>query len=114
MNKHEGCIRAFTHLSESWYGKACLASGTTIDSVTMGFYHPDGGTTGEFEIHWEKLAGRVTPRLEVFDDAWDALHEFRDVIALMAKHDGEDIGPHELCNLLRDCGIIDRTERSPE
>ena len=111
MNKHEGSTRAFTHLSESWYGKACLGSGRTIDIVTMGFYHPDGGTTGEFSIHWEPLGDKVTPRLEVFDDAWDALHEFRDVISVLAKRDGEGIGPHALCDLLRECGIVDRTER---
>jgi hypothetical protein len=111
MKNHDGCNRGFTHLSEAWYGKACLANNDKVDELMIGFYHPDGGTTGEFAIRWTNLGGKITPRLEAFDDAWNALYEFRDVLAKLAEHDSEDMRPEAICALLVECGIEDMTQR---
>jgi len=111
-HKHAGCERGFTQLSAAYYGPALLADGKLIDEVMLGFYHPDGGTTGEFAIRWTRLAGKITPRLEAFDDSWNALWGFRDVMARFADVDGEDISPSELCALLIECGVKNRTETS--
>ncbi len=112
MKTHEGCKRGFNHLSAAWYGKECLNDNETVDKVIIGFYHPEGGTTGEFSIRWMSLSGKVTPLLEVFDDAWHALYEFRDVLAKLAEHDSEDMPPAVLCALLVECGIEDMTQRT--
>ena len=66
MKTHEECKRGFTHLSASWDGKACLGHDEYVDQVMIGFYHHEGGTTGEFAIRWMSLSGNVTPRLEAF------------------------------------------------
>ena len=112
MKKHDECKRGFTHLSAAWYGKACLADGEKVDEVMIGFYHPKGGTTGEFAIRWTHLGGKITPRLEAFDDAWHALYEFRDVLAKLAEHDSEDLPPADICALLVSCGVEDMTQRT--
>lgn len=114
MKTHDGCKRGFTHLSASWYGKSCLARADYVDHVMIGFYHPEGGTAGEFSIRWMILSGKVTPRLEAFDDAWHALYEFRDVLAKLAEHDGEDMSPEAICSLLIECGVEDMTQRREE
>lgn len=112
MKKHDGCKRGFIHLSAAWYGKACLADGEEVDEVMIGFYHPKGGTTGEFAIRWTHLGGKITPRLEAFDDSWHALYEFRDVLAKLAEHDSQDPTPEVICALLVECGVKDMTQRT--
>lgn len=111
MKNHDGCKRGFTHLAASWYGKACLAHDQYVDQVTIGFYHPDGGTTGEFAIRWMNLSGKVTPYLKAFDDSWHALYEFHDVLAKLAEHDSENMPPEAICALLVQCGVEDMTRR---
>ncbi len=106
--KHEGCKRQFVQLSRAWYSKACLV-GDTLDEVTMGFYHPDGGTTGEFQIRWIPLGGRDTPLLLAYDDAWSALYRFADVLKQLAWLDGANPSPEDVCALLVKCGIEDAT-----
>lgn len=111
MKTHDGCKRGFTHLSASWYGRSCLADGEYLDQVMIGFYHPEGGSAGEFAIRWTHLRNESTPRLEAFDDAWSALYEFRDVLAKLAEHDGENMTSEAVCSLLVSCGVEDMTQR---
>lgn len=109
MKDHTGCKRGFTQLSKAWYADANLRGSDTIDEITMGFYHPEGGTTGEFSIKWKELAGKVPPRLEAFDDGWSALNKFRDVLDKMAEVDDDNITPNEMNKVLIDLGIEDMT-----
>lgn len=106
MKTHENSKRGFMRLSEAWYGSLNAA-----EEVMLGFYHNNGGTSGEFAIRWMKINGKEAPRLEAFDDSWSALYEFRDVLAKLAERDNENIGPTELCSLLVECGIEDMTQR---
>lgn len=110
MKNHEECKRGFTHLSKSWYGKANLDRSHEVDSVTVGFYHPKGGTTGEFTFTWEELGGKVTPKLTAYDDSWNALFLFGDMLEEMAAIDGEDITPDDFCNMLVSVGIENMTQ----
>ena len=110
MKDHSECTRGFTHLSKAWYGAANLTSSDVRDRITMGFYHPQGGTTGEFTISWVLLSGKYTPKLTAYDDSWSALHEFRDVIARLAEIDGEDASPDDVAALLEQCGIVNMTQ----
>jgi len=111
MKDHSSDKRKFTHLSESWYGKENLARSEKIDSVTMGFYCEDGGTSGEFTIVWIELGGRIVPQLRAFDDSWSALWGFRDVLEEMSNRDDENITPKQLCEILIKCGVKDNTQR---
>lgn len=109
-SKHDGDIRGFSILSEAYYAKACMPA-DTIDEVMIGMYSQDRGTSGEFAVRWFELGNKITPRLEVFDDAWSALAQFGDVLRYMASVDGLDVSPQAFCAALRDMGIIDRTTR---
>jgi len=111
MNKHDGCKRRFVHLARAWYGEAngIFNSGEPGDSISIGFDHPDGGSTGEFSIEWMWVGRDICPQLKVFDDGWDALWEFRDALEKMAALDGTNPGPEIICKLLESCGIEDTT-----
>jgi len=115
-NKHEGKIRGFYHLSEAWYADANLKnrSDKIVDQVMIGFFgsYGEGGTTGEFAIEWHDIGGKTHPRLQVFDDAWEALTHFSDLLVEMAKLDNTDPTPAEFCKLLIQLGIKDLTPRT--
>ena len=109
-DKHEGCIRGFVIRSEAWYGKLVHERGT-IDEIMIGMYHTEGGTTGEFAVKWSIVGSEPTPRLEVFNDAWDALMRFDDLLRWMASVDDKHISPQDFAAALRMLGIRDLTER---
>lgn len=111
MNKHDGCIRGFYHLNESWYAPLPGNYKDRLDEVMIGFYAPEGGTSGEFAVRWLDVASKDVPRLEVFADAWETLAHFQDVLTAMAHADSKNIDPLRFCEILRQCGLIDRTQR---
>jgi len=114
-DKHAGCTRGFTHYSEAWYSKTSgpMADGTA-DEIMIGMYDLEGGgTTGEFGVRWIVLNDRddPSPRLEVFNDAWDALSRFGDLLQVMASIDSRRVSPREFADILRALGIKDLTIR---
>lgn len=111
MRDHTNCKRGFHHTGGAWYGSTVLPLDGAIDRITMGFYHPQGGTSGEFSVIWETLAGRATPKLVAYNDSFSALHHFADVLKKLSGHDSENISPIDLCDLLTACGIEDMTQR---
>lgn len=106
---HYGDIRGFTQLSKAWYAKANLTDPNIKDEITIGFYSPGGGTSGEFQVVWEKLGVKWTPRLKAFDDAWSALFNFSDLIESMALVGGDDITPAAFVVVLECLGIKNMT-----
>ena len=110
MKDHRECVRGFTQLSKAWYADANLRGDEVKDELMIGFYHPQGGTTGEFGIRWEWLSGKYTPKLTSYDDSWSALFEFRDVLEKLAEIDGEDREPDEVVAILEACGIKNMTQ----
>ncbi len=110
MNKHKGMTRGFSHLSKAWYGSVCLKATKEIDSITMGFYDvDDGGTTGDFSIAWEWQGNNQVPCLRSYDDSWDALVNFSDVLAKLAEVDDQNASPDDIALLLISCGVKDMT-----
>ena len=101
-NRHEGCERSFTILSESWYRNTALPPGV-LDEIMVGMYHHEGGTTGEFAIRWKDLGREPTPRLEVYGDAWNALQCFGDLLAWMSEAD-QHASPQQVVEALRRLG----------
>lgn len=114
MKDHECDLRQYIHMTEAWFHTS-LGDSTSekyLDEIMFGFYSPDGGTSGEMGMRWYDLGSHgLTPRLEVFGDAWHALAQFKDVIDALAKLDETNITPKEFCALLEKCGFTDRTER---
>ena len=112
MSKHAGCKRGFTQLSNSWFGRACLAgSKDIVDEFMVGMYHPDGGTSGEFSFTWEVLMGDISIKMQAYNDSWSALSQFSDLLDKMSEIDDQNISPKEFAELLTTLGIEDMTER---
>lgn len=109
-NRHDGMIKGFTQLSRAWYGKYTLNSADYTDSITFGFYSPEGGATGEMTVEWICLDGKIIPEISIFNDAWSALSQVHDLIDLLGRHDGEDSTPEQFCEFLKECGFVDMTE----
>lgn len=109
--KHEGTIRAYYHLKEAWYAEANLKDRDFVDEVMFGFYHPDGGTSGEIAMRWIDLGSYIAPQIQCFNDAWHALGECKDVIDELAKVDDINISSERFCLILQACGFVDMTPR---
>lgn len=107
---HTGCTRKFTQLSRAWYSGSNLPDGDKVEVVTVGLYHHEGGTTGEFQISWSFLGGKLVPELSAFDDSWGALLQFRDLLESMAGIDDKNIEPNQFCELLISLDIVDATQ----
>ena len=106
MKDHSGCIRAYIRSSKAWY-----ADLNRNVSITIGMYHPDGGTSGEFEVEWVNLNSfGVFPQLKCFEDSWNALSYFGDLLGRMSDVGGENISEPDFCKILDSLGISDITE----
>lgn len=109
---HTGMVRGFYWHSQAWYGSTVpVGRDNATDCINIGFYDPDGGTTGEFSITWHVLGSGVHPRLNVFDDAWHALAQMPDLISALADMDSTDPSPAEVAALLVGFGFRDLTRR---
>lgn len=108
-SQHEGDERQFYQHSRAWWGKDVPLSNNTIEEINIGFYCPDGGTSGEFCIEWISLNNQNVPRLKAFEDSWSALWEFRDVLEKLAELDSTNPSPEEICELLKSCNVKDAT-----
>ncbi len=108
-DRHHGCFRGFVVLSEAYWA----AHRTDPPEICLGFYHPDGGTTGEFCIAWKDIGGNhpLAPCLNVFSDAWETLWHFCDVLARLAALGGTRPSVDDVKAVLLRCGLKDRTER---
>lgn len=102
--KNEGCKRAYIRSSKVHYAQF---SPRETEKVMVGMYHPEGGTSGEFEFEW---VGKGCARLKAFEDSWSALWLFKDLLEKMSEIDSEKIQEPEFCQLLDSLGIIDITE----
>ncbi len=101
--------REFIWTNRAWYA-AMTPDIYEHDEITFGLYYPDGGTAGEMGMRWYDLGGKQVPRLEVYDDAWKALHSFQDLLTTLAEYDGQNITPEKFIYLLKFRRFKDRTE----
>lgn len=113
-NKHEGHVRTFAILSQSWYADASMVAERCApggDIVQIGFSNPQGGTSGEFRIKWMPLDGQMVPQLRAYDDSWSALAGFSDVLIKLAELDGTNPTVDQVVAILTSCGVTDVTAR---
>ncbi|WP_262413495.1 hypothetical protein [Paraburkholderia sp. UCT2] len=83
-----------------------------VSAVTFGLFEVDsGGTVGMLSVRWEKLGNELAPQLHAYYDSWHVLASFPDVLARMAGTTGPSCSPEAFCQLLLDCGFINRAER---
>ena len=75
----------------------------------IGFYHPKGGSPGEFAIRWINLGKESVPRLEAFNDSWKALFEMPELISALAKIDHRKYTQQQIMDILLSLGYEDHT-----
>jgi len=103
-------IKGFYQTSKAWYGEANLRTAKYDDEIMIGFYHKDGGTSGEFVIKWSELSGKSVPRLGVYSDAWKVLAQMPELISKLSELDSTDPTPDDFANMLRLLGFKDLTQ----
>ena len=88
------------------------------DEIIIGMYGPDGVTQGECAVQWVMLADKATPYLKAYDDSWDALQNFRDLLDWMgdlmdwmASVEDQKITSQAFAEALRSLGFKDLTQR---
>lgn len=108
---HKDCVKGFHWYSRAWYSKGQLPEGRVQDRLNIGFFHKEGGTTGEFMIEWEDVGPYVAPRLKACDDGWHALASMPELIQLMASWDDENRPIEQFAEAMLNLGFKDLTER---
>lgn len=98
--------RQYIRSDKAWYAEA---NQIFLPELTMGIYHEDGGCLAEMIVKWHSLNGKLSPRLESFDDSWLLLTAFDDLIKLMSENDSRDITPEVFTQLLDSLGFKDDT-----
>ena len=102
-NKH---IRGFHWANKAWYADA---NKYKYGLINLGIYSKEGGTTGEFCVKWEEIAGKLVPCLRAFDDSWAVLAQFKDVLDELGKVDDKNITDAEFVKILLRRGFTDLT-----
>ena len=112
MRKHDGDVRQYRILSESWYADANMRNAEYTEEILFGMYCPEGGTSGEFSIRWIPLGGESSPVLTAFGDAWSAMAQFPELLQQMVEWDSRKVSPAMVKEWLKTTTIEDATERS--
>lgn len=101
--------RKFIQISKSWYAKTALRD--SEEDFTIGVYHDEGGTIGEFNVKWHALNNKLSPKLHAWDDSWMVLSTyFQDLLRTMGEIDSDDIAPDEFAKKLEELGIENATD----
>jgi len=74
--------------------------------VMFALHSPGGGVTGEISMRWILLGGKEVPQLQIFDDAWEVMACFHDVMDKLADYDRQNITPDEFISILESLGFI--------
>jgi hypothetical protein len=104
---HGKLIRGFVWSNKAWYAKANRIKNGLIH---FGIYSTAGGTTGEMSMEWIELGGENIPRLNVFNDAWKTLAEFKDIIDALGRMNDKNITDADFVKMLLDYGFTDLTK----
>lgn len=114
MRDHTGHKRQYSQLSRAWYSTPeSLKERGITERFMIGFYSTEGGTSGEFQVRWEMLGNKLTPKLCAYDDSWSALYHFNDLQEEMSKVDDQDITSQRFRAILDGLGIEDITQVMP-
>jgi hypothetical protein len=104
---HEKFIRGFVWANKAWYAKY---NNIKNGLIHFGIYSSQGGTTGEMSVEWIEIGDENIPRLNVFNDAWKTLAEFKDIIDALGRMNGKKITDADFVKILLDYGFTDLTK----
>ncbi|OPX83763.1 MAG: hypothetical protein A4E53_04365 [Pelotomaculum sp. PtaB.Bin104] len=107
MKGHTGDIKGYLHLSRRNVETA-LKSQNYVDKISFGYFDNDGIPIAEMTIKWHNIGTIDKPiaKLEVYENAFYLLEQFKDLINLLAKVDSEEyIQPKVFCKKLTEFGF---------
>lgn len=102
----------FTCFSRQDYAKIVPLDG--VDEIMLGIQCIEGGCLGEMAVRWFHLGGKLSPRLEVFDETWPLLQTptFAAVLEDLTKVSrNHELTPDEVSALLIAHGFADQSDR---
>src|SRR6478752_6252048 len=88
-------VLGFYWLNQSWHAQIDTSHPRRKDEITIGVYSVDGGTMGEFSVVWEELAGRIVSQIQAYDDCWQILPLFPELMMLFGTSGSYRAGKHE-------------------
>jgi hypothetical protein len=97
-------VKGFHWFSKAWYNKDKID-----DTIMFGLYSTEGGCKFEMAMRWHPLGAGLTPRLEVFSDAWPFLKEVKPVLEALSMSPIGDMKQEEFVGLLKGLGYKDLT-----
>jgi len=92
-----------------WTEKAWYAKSINDQDVMFGMYGDGDGLYGEMAMEWEELGGKEVPKLQVYNDGWEVLASFQDLLQRLAGVNGENITQGQFVEILKGCGFEDLT-----
>ena len=92
-----------------WSSKAWYADTINRNDIMFGNYGEDDDPYGEMCMVWDTLDFENVPQLQVYNDAWAVLNEYKDVLEELAKVDNKNITEEEFIGILLKCGFKDLT-----
>ena len=92
-----------------WTEKAWYAKSINDQDVMFGMYGDGDGLYGEMAMEWEELGGKEVPKLQVYNDGWEVLVSFQDLLQRLAGVNGENITQGQFVEILKGCGFEDLT-----
>lgn len=106
--KKEEWVRGYYRTSKAWYA---TEKDKHEPRIEFGFYHKDGhrGTIGEMSMCWKYLNDKMVPYLYAFDDSWEVLSTFTDLLKEMFQWDNKNITEEQFVQLLNQTGFTDLT-----
>ena len=87
-NAQEQPRLGYTIFHEAWYYDACREVGKREFEIGLGMSYRDGGCDWECAIRWHHLGAACVPRLEMFQDSWQAFNNptFKHLLGWLAEH----------------------------
>ena len=96
--------RGFYWIQKAWYAKSI-----NDQHIMFGMYGEGDGIYGEMAMEWEELGGKEVPKLKVYDDGWEVLASFQDLLQRLAEVDNQNITQGQFVEILNGCGFEDLT-----
>jgi len=117
MKKKKNLSHYFVQLSTAWYADVVLKYADYVDELSLFVCDEAGNKKSDIVIRWKNIDGGLTPgispRLEVFEDAWNCFLYFDDVLKLLARkaQTNRRMSVDDVMGYLIDAGFVDKTVR---
>lgn len=105
----EVAVKGFYQFSKSSYYEALKNNMDYIEQFNIGLYYPSGGCVCEFSVTWVMLGEQVVANLSMYDDAWEHIDEFKDLL-LALKEIGNHAQPTDIISKLIELGYENQTK----